>query len=276
MSVAALLALMIGAATPSPTAECDVGGQTATEEDLALARTACETARSSFAELFGEPVSGVRIVIWDRPNYRAGLLRDQAAVFWPSSEVMSARVVDPAAAERHVASQWREVLPHEIAHVLLAARFYGDAESPLPAGYATPLPDWLDEAVAIWAEPEESRKKRVEQARALPAERLDLQSILTSPHPAIGNAAAYTARDGTAAIADETLWAFYPQSIAVLAFIHELGGSEAVRELTRRLVTDPQDAAAILGLPGLPEEMDDIVAAWERWLARDDAGRAAD
>src|SRR5690625_6777816 len=67
-------------------------------------------------------------------------------------------------------------------------------------------------------------------------------------HPATGRSASFIARDGTAETAEFRLWAFYPQSIAVLTFIYENGGEEAVRELTERLQADPRDDAALLGL----------------------------
>jgi hypothetical protein len=204
-------------------------------------------------------------------------------IIWPTSLAMAPRGADGQLAdsdliETHLEEQWGTVLPHEIAHLLLAARFFPESPAAPDGGYGTPFPDWLDEGVAIWAEPEENRRRRLEQARALPPARLDLYSILSTPHPASGNAAAYTPRDGSARQADDALWAFYPQAIAVLTFIHDLGGSSAVQELTDRLTVDPADPLAILGLPGLPTDSDAMLGAWEEWLtatpsATDEAGR---
>lgn len=282
MSIIALLALMLGAtADTTPAAQVEGAGEcvvstesgvapSSTDEQHAIA--ACDVARARFAELFGGPVSGVRIILWDEPHYRMGLLGGEAAIFWPTGEVMTPRRADPITAELHVEKQWREVLPHEIAHLLLAVQFFRDIPSTPGPGYGTPFPDWLDEAVAIWAEPEESRQRRIEQARELPAEYLDLRSILTRPHPATGNSAAYIARDGTARPADYTLWAFYPQAIAVLAFIHEHGGTPATMELVRRLQADPDDLLPLTGLPGLPEDFEAVESLWEEWLARGTRG----
>lgn len=73
---------------------------------------------------------------------------------------------------------------------------------------------------------------------------------------------------------DEALWAFYPQSVAVVSFVHEKGGAAAVHELVRRLVADPaQTDNALAGLPGLPALMRDVVAEWNAWIA---AAPAAD
>lgn len=238
----------------------------AAQEDVERALAACEAARSRFAELFGDSVPEVSVVLWDNPRYRVGVRGESAIVFWPSSSTMAALAPSPEVARKHVAAQWREVLPHEIAHVLLAVRFFADDTGVSHDGYGTPLPDWLDEAIAIWAEPPASRRERVAYARALPDKWLDLETILSMSHPAANNSAAYTARDGTAAAPDRALWAFYQQSIAVLAFVHDAGGPEAVQELVRRLVADPDDPNALAGLPGLPEDFDGVLAAWSDWV----------
>jgi hypothetical protein len=256
----------------TPGAQCDVAtesGMPPAEGDETRARSACQIARARFAELFGDPVPGVRVILWEEAHYRMGLLRGEAAIFWPSSQALAPRTDDRTAAEEHVASQWREVLPHEISHLLLAVRFFRDAPASRVGEYGTPLPDWLDEAVAIWAEPTESRQRRIEQARELPPEYLDLRAILVTPHPATGQSAAYIARDGTARPADFTLWAFYPQAIAVLAFIYEHGGTAATTELVRRLTSDPAEPAGprvLAELPGLPVDVAGIETAWSEWL----------
>lgn len=297
MSIAAFLLFLLGtaaAATPgmsgashlphmfgvsgahivpdASSAQCEVAtesGTPAATGDEIRARAACQTARARFAELFGDPVPEVKVILWEEAHYRMGLLRGEAAIFWPSSQAMTPSTEDSAAAEQHVAAQWREVLPHEISHLLLAVRFFRDAPATRAGEYGTPLPDWLDEAVAIWAEPTESRDRRVEQARELPTEYRDLHTILSTPHPATGRSAAYIARDGTARPADFTLWAFYPQAIAVLAFVHEQGGTAATTELIRRLLSDlsePAGSDVLAGLPGLPSEAAAVEAAWNAWM----------
>jgi hypothetical protein len=281
----ALFLFLLGSPLPLSGAECEIVTMDALllPGDESRAKEGCEMARSRFTELFGGSAPGVRVRLWNEPSYRIGLQRGQAVIIWPTSLAMAPRGADGEFAdsdliEAHLEEQWSTVLPHEIAHLLLAARFFPERPAAPDGGYGTPFPDWLDEAVAIWAEPKENRRRRLEQARELSPTRLDLDSILGTPHPASGNAAAYTPRDGSARQADDALWAFYPQAIAVLTFIHELGGSIAVQELADRLVVDPNDPLAILGLPGLPTDTDALLAAWEDWLAAtppttDDAGR---
>jgi hypothetical protein len=267
MSNAALLLFLIGTATPVPT-NCEIVLEEVSFSpgDEARALHACETARSRFGDLFGDPVPEVRVHLWDQPGYRIGLQRGRAVVFWPTTTTMTPNSADTAAVDRHLDLQWREVLPHEIAHLLLAARFFPDNPAAPAGGYGTPLPDWLDEAVAIWAEPDASRERRLQQARELPPARQDLRTILASPHPAAGRTASYIARDGTARQADDALWAFYPQAIAVLAFVHERGGPTAVQELVQRLIADPTDPMPLSGHPEAPTEIDDLMAAWDDWM----------
>lgn len=254
--------LLAGAGSPTPPGPCEVTGDTSSEDDVALAITACESARARFGELFGEPVPNVRIQLTRDSGYRIGTEEAGAAVLWPTSEAMR------PAEDDHVALQWREVLPHEASHALLTARFFADVEI-AEDDYGTPLPDWLDEGVAIWAEPEESRAERIAQARGLPAHRRGLEDILTAPHPAMANAAAWRMRDGAAPPSDdEALWAFYPQSIAVLAFVLETGGPEALRGFVERALERPSEVgvSALVGLPGMGEDEAGVVAAWEEWL----------
>jgi hypothetical protein len=257
-----------GGAAPTESA-CRIEGDALTAADERLARSACEAARRRFVELVGAAPAAL-IFVEERDGYRIGILDGQAVVLWPSSRIMRARVGagagTGAGADAYVASQWSDVLRHEVAHALTAAHFFPDGEFE-STGYGTPLPDWFEEGLAIWAEPAPSRETRLAAARALPAERLDLEAILTMRHPAAANPAALAVRDGAAAPRDQALWDFYQQSIAVLSFVHDEGGPEAVRELATRLRSDPADDRAIVGLPGLPDSFAEVRAAWRDWIA---------
>ncbi|HEX7118808.1 MAG TPA: hypothetical protein VF212_08475 [Longimicrobiales bacterium] len=261
--------------------------------DTQRARAACEAARARFAELFGAPVPGVQIVLEHRPGYRAGVRRGRAILFWPTSRAMAERAGvlvgavapdgappgsdgatdDDEALAAHIAEQWRDVLPHEIAHALLSARFFEEGADARPGGYGTPFPDWFDEGVAIWAESPGHRAARVAQARALPESLRALPGILAAKHPAADDASILRIRDGAPIPADRTLWTFYPRSIAVVAFVYDAGGRDAVLALARRLAAAPSAPPTLAGLPGLPAAEKDVVAAWERWL--DDGADAA-
>lgn len=249
-----------GVAATNDRAACRVdaaAGTRASDAEKSRAMDSCRNARSAFAELLGDPVPPVRVVLWEQQGYRMGVDGHTAVVFWPVDRTRAVLPEDAA------------VLPHEIAHVLLAARFDGAAGEAGAAedGYGTPLPDWFEEGVAIWAEPRGQRAGRVAQARALPPERLELRSILRSSHPAAADDMVLAARDGGAIPADRELWDFYSRSIALLSFVFEQGGAEAVGALADRLVADPADARALAGLPGLPAEHAEIRQAWDAWIA---------
>jgi hypothetical protein len=258
------------ASDPDPTCRVRRGtGEAARGEDLERARRGCATARARFGELFGGPVPAVQVVLWDWPGYRLGTDGGDAVIFWPSTVAMQVAAGEGDRGAAHVADQWRNVLPHEISHALLAARFF-------PAGptstddYGTPFPDWLDEAVAIWAESPDNRRSRVAEAKSLSAARLELGSILTMTHPAAGSEQALAIRDGAPVPRDAALWAFYPQSFAVLAFLHEAGGRAALLGLVQRLQAGAEPATGVMllaGLPGLPATPGGVLRAWSRWLA---------
>jgi hypothetical protein len=248
--------------------EIEVHGSAPTDAaDEALALRACEHARARFGELFEGAVPPVRVLLWDWPGYRTGAHEGVAIVLWPKGVALVDAGGGGEQGARHAHSQWRDVLPHEISHALLSARFFDDG-SEGHEGYGTPFPDWLDEGVAIWAESRRSVAGRLAHARRLAAKRLDLVGILSLVHPGAGNDAVLAIRDGAAIPQDDALWAFYPQSIAVLSFVHELGGRAAVTEVARRLLATPENPAVLAGLPGLPDTMAAVVAAWEAWLRR--------
>jgi hypothetical protein len=258
-----LLATM--SASASPAEPCEVVGVTAAVSDVELARAACDAARARFAELFGAPAPPARVELRDAAGYRTGVQAGVAVVRWPVSAAMTAPGAAGALSPRQIAQQWSDVLPHEIAHALLVVRAYPDGFPPHD-GYGTPLPDWFEEAVAIWAEPPASRDGRVAQARTLNPRQQDLRTITEGAHPALANRAAFAARDGAALPADSALWAFYPQSAAVLAFVFESGGPAAVTELKRRLLAGHPPYAALTALPDLPPDTAALESAWQRFL----------
>lgn len=273
-SVVALIALAASLShpAPNPAPGCEVVGVRAvvvTLADSARALAACGAARDRFGALFRGDVPRVRVVLWGRGGYRAGTDGSEAVLFWPTSEAMVKADAPESVAARVRAEQWGNVLPHEIAHALLAARFFPDGARQAHM-YGTPLPDWLDEAVAIWSETARNRRLRLADARRLPVERSRLLRILTTPHPAAADPTLLALRDGMPIPEDVQLRDFYPQAIAVLAFVYEAGGPAAVEELTRRLVEDPASAAAIAGLPGLPGDVTGVLASWRAFLARRD------
>jgi hypothetical protein len=68
--------------------------------------------------------------------------------------------------------------------------------------YGSALPDWFDEAIAIWAEPARVRRLRLEDAKRRASEPLDLRALLGAVHP---NFAAIQDPNGPVAIQTNTL-----------------------------------------------------------------------
>lgn len=266
-------ALLLAQPVPTVAPACLVSG-VVSDADAALARTACDVARGRFQELFGVAAPELEIVLREQPGYRVSDVGAGARVYWPTSATLGASAGTGSAPERPPAEQWREVLPHEAMHALVAAHFFA-AGKDYSAAYGTPLPDWFEEAVAIWAETDVYRGVRMSQARRLAPRFQVLPDILAGAHPAAANPALLGARDGAALPADDAaLWAFYPQSFAVLGFVYDAGGPAAVQALAARLLEGRRDGAVLAGLPGLPENPAEVIAAWQEWLPRSGESQA--
>jgi hypothetical protein len=268
MSTPLLLISALVALTAEPA--CTVGGSSVHAADEARALAACESARQRFAELFGHAAPRAHVVLHDQPDYEVALVQDIGVVFWPATPSLT-RVAEspesPESPESHrPAQQWTEVLPHELMHALTMAHFYAHGSAVDSAGYGTPLPDWFEEGIAIWGEPAESVAGRLAQARRLPAERMDLHALLSGRHPAAANPGIVAAVPGAAVPADAALRAFYPQSIALVAYVHARGGAKAMAELGRRLHAEPRSSAVLAALPGLPTTMAAVERDWQEWL----------
>jgi hypothetical protein len=265
----ALQLLLAHAAAPPPASPCEITGATGSAADVSRATRACETARTRFGQLLGSPAPDVEIVLWDELGYRTGVRGSTAVVYWPTGRALGS-VPGGGQFSAYGNDPWSDGLPHEIAHMLLAAHL-SDSGVPVSAGqggYGTPLPDWLDEAVAIWVEPAKSRAERLGEARALPGAWLDLGAIMYGAHPGAANPAVMAMRDGAPPPADLALAAFYPRSIALLGFVFDLGGSAAVQTLVGSLLADAgAGPRALLSLPGMPEDAETLRDAWRSWLA---------
>lgn len=264
----AAAALLCGAIPSAASAECDVRGSAAAATDVTRARAACDSARARFAELLGDSAPAVLVVLHDQPGYEVASAGALGIVYWPNSLALRGRDRDDETTTARIDSHWREVLPHEVMHALTMARFYPDGGADGHGGYGTPLPDWFEEGIAILGEPPDSRRKRLQQARRLPAHFQDLRTILHGEHPVAGNTALMAPVPGARLPPDDALHAFYPQAIAVVAFVYDAGGSAAIRELGRRLAADPRDRNAITALPGLPVDLPGLLEKWQAWIGR--------
>lgn len=266
MLIAALMLMITASAERDPL--CLVAGP-GVAEDMARARAACDIARERFARLIGESAPRVQIVLREQTGYRTSADGGTAILYWPTGATLRTHLGSGTAAERQIAQQWSDVLPHEIGHALMIAHFYPTGGASTHRGYGTPLADWFEEAVAIWAEPDASRATRLAQARRLPPHRQDLERILSGSHPAAANTAYLASRDAGTPAANAALWAFYPQSYAVLAFVHEHGGTTAVAELARRIrAGEGAGARLLVGLNGLPLSNADLLRLWQVWITR--------
>jgi hypothetical protein len=289
---------------PVPYEPCAIRGSTS-HGDVALARAACTRAQHRFAVAIGHPPRGT-IVLSDDRGLATWIEGDRWTLTWPTTARLVGGSRGTPAAREFVTQQWEDVLPHEIGHVMLGAWLYAPGRS-LAGEYATYLPDWVDEAVAIAMEPDSTRTRRLSQARSFDEPRLGDLLNARYPRPAAASDAFSTMtvvsrpcagpcerdrpadsrvitsrvhRDGRTTVdttwvaGDHTIAAdpvarFYTLSYALWAYIEERGGRRAIEALLVRLRRSPTDATAILGLPGLPRTLAEIERDWHRWLAAD-------
>jgi hypothetical protein len=150
--------------------------------DFTALLTTCMYVRERYEVLFGRAAHPVTILVRDT-TAMAGYVHDGRVVIeQPGRAAMSrARGTQAPAAvgEWGDAPTW--LLDHELGHVLLGADTQGAHD-----GYGTVLPDWADEAVAIWAESEDQRADRMRRAAALDDVTLDLLTFSTLRHPSVG------------------------------------------------------------------------------------------
>ena len=166
-------------------------------------------------------------------------------------------------------------MTHEAAHMQLVMTVNFHASEELKAGfngYGSFLPDWLDEAVAVYHEPDSLKKSR--RARFNPAARISLKDFFTMSHPGtpsspqiikIEATSAEEARRKFAAISQSQRAAlvesvqtmkndavsvnlFYSQALAVIEYFVARGGLPFFR-----FVVVEQNAA---------KSIDDILRAW--------------
>lgn len=308
LACTALLLLAACTSTRGGVDACVVTGD-APRSDVTLARIACSRARDRFAAILGGPPSGT-ITLSATEGFTGYTEAQRWSLIWPTSAHLAAGMAGSSAGpsdsegRRFLAEQWRDVLPHEIGHVMFGAWLYSPGRE-LSGEYGTYMPDWVDEAVAISMEPDTIRASRLEQARmfrTLP----QLAEVLAFRHPLSGDRTqAFSTRvvssppcegacdrerptdtrtitervfrDGRVAVdtayvagaqrlESDPLARFYILSYAVWSYIENRGGREAITVLVSRLRRNSRDTAALAGLPGLPPTMAEVDADWRAWL----------
>ena len=303
--VIVLVALGACSSTPGGADACTITGDVS-RADRGLALAACSRARQRFDAILGSAPGGT-IALSGTEGFTGFTQEGRWTLVWPTSTRLGAgmrRTSDVAEARRFVDEQWREVLPHEIGHVMFGAWLYSPGRN-LSGEYGTYMPDWVDEAVAISMEPDTIRRERLAQARSfapLPA----IAEVLAFRHPLRGRSdEAFSTRvlssppcDGPCArerptdtrtiterifrdgrvtvdttyVAGEQrldadpLARFYVLSYALWSYVETRGGRDAISTLIARLRRNPRDGTALVGLPGLPRTMPEIEADWRAWL----------
>lgn len=259
------------AATPAPVAtrppvvRSEGGCRALAPDDAAAdaALRACARARAELARLLtGAAPPGVVAV---EPGGNADGGAGDAAVRREPDERW-ALAVDPGdvATERELGDGRRisadGYLAHEAAHRVASAMIYpADTAFGPDAGYGTPLPDWLDEALALVVEPAADREARLGLlfadglVYALP-----LRRFLYMAHPALAGAPP----------GSPLRRVFYGQSLAFALYLQERGGTGALAAVVGALRAGRTQGVALTDLPGTPGDGGALEQDWLAWLRR--------
>ena len=177
------------------------------------------------------------------------------------------------------------VVSHELGHIWYTAAFWRDRSA--GDGYATPAPDWLDEAAAVLTEGDELGANRrqlfAEGWAALTPENLsahaaigDLTHFLQRPHPQ--QTRETPANDSTAAgparvtvrSGPNDREAYYNQVRVFADYLIVRTGDEAIFFDVSRALADGMDFEGWLAsqtrYPSLPRTVPELQADWASWI----------
>ncbi len=233
-------------------------------------------ARDAFQN--GHALPWVRV--WASPAEKSTLLRENLRRTQPE---LSAAAVEQLVSRASLSTG--DVLPHEIGHSLYQARFWPGQTADGSLHYATPAPDWLDEAAAILMEPSPMLAERRQQYRALlsaPSPHVqDLPGFLQAPHPMDAARRAALSGNGSSSASGLTvmvargdtgaaLAAFYQQSLALADFLVERSGRADVLGQISLALANGQSFDDWLAQSGPPLQLGGDVATltqhWQAWV----------
>lgn len=306
LPAAGLLVLSACSNDPS-TWRCRVTGPEA--RDVDDARSACEHARATFAQLLGRTAPAIVLELGDswggRPRRWRRVPQLRISTLRAYDEGRS-RSANPDARR----GEWQDFVAHEVMHVLLAKLPGAQPES---GEYGTAFPDWLDEGLAIAAEADGLRARRLEQAREAIDRLPTVDTLLVARHPSrvhpwprgvervtvnIVHCAKPCQRPGyrsdTVTIIQtrvdgqlklDTIYGpnqfsavannlFAVGSYALLEFLRRTLGDEAIAGLASAYRDEALRHTLPLGQSAIGSDLDAIDSAWKTWLRSGQEPRA--
>lgn len=189
MNVSTSLIILAAVIGQGQDATCITTGDAGKSEREELTRICRETV-GRVEDLLDSPVARVAIEVKEE-LYAIGMVVRNGAVAlgWPSRARWLAASDELGFGDDTARmGDWAdELLRHELAHFISRATIYGNPVPLAPRAYGTALPDWLEEAMAIWAEPAESRRQRIDRLLELDLDSIpELTAIVTARHPNTG------------------------------------------------------------------------------------------
>ncbi|MBI4617719.1 MAG: hypothetical protein HY720_29170 [Planctomycetes bacterium] len=175
-----------------------------------------------------------------------------------------------------------DALTHEAAHLMFLHHVNPGCIAALQQnfnGYGSFLPDWIDEAVAVYHEPESMKATRRQQMKELVDQHIPLSRFFTMNHPigahgpGAGGAGGIDPADLQKKLQELSQGGvggeanlFYVQSLSVFEFMLEAGGPTFVRKLVEHLQKGGTTEAglALLSRREL-KTLEGFESAWVAW-----------
>lgn len=178
--VAAACASAVSHAGPAQGSCVVIRTATATASDSAAAMATCQTAAARFTLLTGTPAPAGTVLLGTSDVMSMAGKREHWTLRWPSAvqrlRVASLLGYSGDQARSYASNADRSVLPHEIGHAQIEARC---------AGVAHELPPWFNEATAMWMEPADLQRHRLQQAEDSVETAPPLDAVLRFKHPQV-------------------------------------------------------------------------------------------
>lgn len=173
-------------------------------------------------------------------------------------------------------------LTHEVGHLMLIHWVGKETEGAKDEHrYGSPiLPDWFDEAVAVYLEPAEMKATRRGLMKANLKRYIPFDQFFTMEHPGkgLGMDLIERMKEGKRPRVEDILpfsalaeagMVFYPQCLSVLEFFIEIGGKGFVREMAEMLKQGKAITEIVERLPAeYPRKLTELEKLWLEWVER--------
>ncbi len=158
---------------------------------------------------------------------------------------------------------------HEVGHIMFLKTFNEGCSKEVKKNhnnYGSYLPDWIDEAIAVYLEPEDLRKQRYRRfQKNFQNKKIPLKKLFTMNHPKIGKGGRPKRKKGN----KSKVQAFYTGTLSVLEFLLDVEGNSFVQEMVSMLQKGkPMKEILRKKADNLPADLGKLEKYWVKWLKK--------